>query len=411
MSAVAIVALVVAAGGVGLAAGWLLARKRDRKLRSVTAAVSRISAGETGVRVAPMGGTEIAALAEALNRMSADLEARLEQLGRDRQEREAILSAMEEGVILIDATGDVAYANPSAERILGAAPRSVRGLSPTGLRGLVEDVKGDGLPREREFETGVPARVLSASAVPLEAIGDVMLVVRDVTAARRVEAMRRDFVTDASHELKTPAAAIRAAAETVERAVEEDPAAAVKFATQLRRDAVRLSRIVSDLLDLSRLESEHPDLEPVRLDRVVADEMKRMKAQAVESGVALRWDGDPVTVSGSTKDLALLARNLLENAVRYTPKGGRVSVEVRGDNGTATFSVADTGIGIPSRDLPRIFERFYRVDRARSRDTGGTGLGLSIARHVVERHGGQIEAQSELGQGSRFVVTLPSGEG
>jgi two-component system phosphate regulon sensor histidine kinase PhoR len=356
-----------------------------------------------------MGGPELAALAEALNRMSADLEARMEQLGRDRHEREAILSAMEEGVVLIDTSGDVAYANPSAERILEHLPQSVRELSPPTLRGLAEEVRADGLPRERETETGVPARVISASAVPLEALGDVMLVVRDVTAQRRVEAMRRDFVTDASHELKTPAASIRAAAETVERAVGEDPAAAARFAAQLRRDAVRLSRIVSDLLDLSRLESEHPDLEPVRLDRVVADELKRLRPQAMESGVALRWEGSAVTVPGSTKDLALLARNLLENAVRYTPRGGRVSVEVRGGNGQATFRVQDTGIGIPSRDLPRIFERFYRVDRARSRETGGTGLGLSIARHVVERHGGRIEAESELGRGSTFRVTLPAG--
>jgi two-component system sensor histidine kinase SenX3 len=303
----------------------------------------------------------------------------------------------------------VAYTNPAAERILEHLPRSVRELSPPALRSLAEDVRADGLPREREIETGVPARILGASAVPLEALGDVMLVVRDVTAQRRVEAMRRDFVTDASHELKTPAASIRAAAETVERAVGEDPAAAARFAAQLRRDAVRLSRIVSDLLDLSRLESEHPDLEPVRLDRVVADELKRLRPQAMESGVALRWDGTAVTVPGSTKDLALLARNLLENAVRYTPRGGRVSVEVRGENGRATFRVEDTGIGIPSRDLPRIFERFYRVDRARSRETGGTGLGLSIARHVVERHGGRIEAQSELGRGSTFRVTLPAG--
>lgn len=408
MSELAIVVIAVIAAGVGLAAGWLLAR-RSLPLGSVTDAVSRISAGERGVRIAPMKGSEIAVLADALNRMSADLEARLEQLGRDRQERDAILSAMEEGVILIGAGGDVAYANPSAERILERAPRSVRELSPATLRNLVEEVRADGLPREREAETGVPARVLNASAIPLEALGDVMLVVRDVTAARRIEAMRRDFVTDASHELKTPAAAIRAAAETVERAVTEDPKAAAKFATQLRRDAVRLSRIVSDLLDLSRLESEHPELEPVRLDRVVAEELKRLRAQAAESGVALRWDGAPVTVSGSTKDLALLARNLLENAVRYTPRGGRVSVEVRADNGHATLSVEDTGIGIPSRDLPRIFERFYRVDRARSRETGGTGLGLSIARHVVERHGGNIDADSELGRGSTFTVRLPAG--
>ena len=402
----AVVALVAAA--LGMAAGWVLAGRR-RPLKPVTDAVSRISAGERGVRIAPMRGVEIAALAEALNRMSADLEARLEELGRDRQERDAILSAMEEGVLLIDATGKVAYTNPSAERILERVPRSARELSPATLRSLVEEVRSDGLPREREVEAGVPARVLNASAVPLEALGDVMLVIRDVTAERRIEAMRRDFVTDASHELKTPAAAIRAAAETVERAVTEDPAAAPRFAAQLRRDAVRLSRIVSDLLDLSRLESEHPELEPVRLDRVVADELERLRTQAAESGVTLRWEAAPVTVPGSTKDLALLARNLLENAVRYTPRGGRVSVEVRADNGNATLSVQDTGIGIPSRDLPRIFERFYRVDRARSRDTGGTGLGLSIARHVVERHGGRIEAESELGRGSTFRVELPAG--
>jgi two-component system, OmpR family, phosphate regulon sensor histidine kinase PhoR len=401
---VALVALLA-----GAVTGWLLARRGGR-LKPVTEAVTRISAGERGVRIAPMGGAETAALAEALNRMSSDLEARLEQLGKDRQERDAILSAMEEGVILIDPGGDVAYANPSAERILERVPRSVRELAPTGLRSLAEEVRGDGLAREREVETGVPARVLSASAVPLESLGDVMLVVRDVTAARRVEAMRRDFVTDASHELKTPAASIRAAAETVERAVGDDPEAAVRFATQLRRDAERLSRIVSDLLDLSRLESEHPDLEPVRLDRVVAEELKRLQPQAVESGVALRWEGEPVTVPGSTKDLALLARNLLENAVRYTPRGGRVTVGVDAGNGHAVLRIVDTGIGIPSRDLPRIFERFYRVDRARSRDTGGTGLGLSIARHVVERHGGRIEAESELGRGSTFKVTLPAGE-
>ncbi len=408
MNTLEITGVALLAAMIGIACGWLFARRR-RPLRPVTDAVERISAGEQGVRVPPMAGTDVAALGQALNRMSADLEERLEQLGRDRQERDAILSAMEEGVVLFDADGNVAYANPSAERILDRIPRSVRELSPAALRTLCEEVRADGLPREREIETDVPARTLKASAIPLEVLGDVMLVVRDVTAERRVESMRRDFVADASHELKTPAAAIRAAAETVERAVEEDPPAAVRFAVQLRRDAVRLSRIVSDLLDLSRLETERPELEPVRLDRVVAEELKRVRVQATDSGVALRWEGSPVTVPGSVKDLALLARNLLENAVRYTPRGGRVSIEVAGENVHATLSVQDTGMGIPSRDLPRIFERFYRVDRARSRETGGTGLGLSIARHVVERHGGQISAESELGRGSTFTVTLPSG--
>ena len=394
---------------VGVAAVWLVARGLTRPLRTMTGSVERISRGELATPVPLAGTSELALLGETLNRMSDELQARLEQLGRDRQERDEILSAMEEGVILLDEAGEVAYANPSAERILERTPRNLRELSPAPLRSLAEEVRGDGRPREREIETGVPARVMRASAVPLESLGDVMLVVRDVTAERRVEAMRRDFVTDASHELKTPAASIRAAAETVERAVGDDPEAATRFAAQLRRDAVRLSRIVSDLLDLSRLESEHPELEPVRFDRLVAHELDRLRPQAAESGVALDWNSAPVTIPGSTKDLGLLARNLLENAVRYTPRGGRVSVEVRGDNGRATLSVRDTGIGIPSRDLPRIFERFFRVDRARSRETGGTGLGLSIARHVVERHGGEIEADSELGRGSTFRVTLPAG--
>jgi signal transduction histidine kinase len=231
------------------------------------------------------------------------------------------------------------------------------------------------------------------------------MVLRDVTAARRVEAMRRDFVADASHELKTPAAAIQAAAETVEGAVADDPESAARFAGQVRRDAARLAGIVSDLLDLSRLEVERPAPDPVRLDEVVGEEIERLRSTA--DGVRIESAVDPVTVRGTRDDLALLVRNLLDNAVRYSPEEGRVRVRLSKRHGRAVLEVEDTGIGIPGRDLPRIFERFYRVDRARSRETGGTGLGLSIARHVAERHGGGIEAESELGRGSTFRVTLP----
>lgn len=406
-----IVAGTALAALVGVVAVWLVARGLTRPLRRLTESVERISSGDLASPIPSDGTSELALLAHTLDRMSRELESRLDELGRDRQRMDEILSAMDEGVMLIDGEGAIGYANEASARLLGSSADSVRMLAPPALRALIGESRNGNVIRSDEIETGLPTRTLHASAVPLESPGDVMLVVRDVTAERRVEAMRRDFVTDASHELKTPAAAIRAAAETVESAIEEDPAAAARFAQQLRRDAVRLSRIVSDLLDLSRVESERPKLQPVRLDRVVQEELDRLRAQATESGVALRWEGTPVTVSGSSNDLALLARNLLENAVRYTPHGGEVSVEVRGGNGHATLEVADTGIGIPSRDLPRIFERFYRVDRARSRETGGTGLGLSIARHVVERHGGRIEADSELGRGSTFLVTLPAGAG
>jgi signal transduction histidine kinase len=219
--------------------------------------------------------------------------------------------------------------------------------------------------------------------------------------------MRRDFVADASHELKTPAASIQAAAETLERALEDDPAAAARFAGQLRHEAERLSRIVSDLLDLSRLESDRPRFRPVRLDELAREEAGRIDGQARLAGVEVQVDASPATVEGSPKDLTLLVGNLLENAIRYTPRGGTVRLDVGTEDGGAVLTVADTGIGIPTRDLPRVFERFYRVDRGRSRATGGTGLGLSIARHVAELHGGRVEAHSELGRGSTFRLVLP----
>jgi two-component system phosphate regulon sensor histidine kinase PhoR len=399
---------VAAAALVGVGAVWLVGRSLTRPVREMTARVSRMAGGDLGVRVPPDGTAELDVLGATLNRMADDLERRIEEIGRDRQQRDAVLSAMEEGVLLVRSDDALGYANPAAARLLGGVPRTLRTLTPPAVRGLVEETRSDGRARGREVETGFPTRILQASTVALRDPGEVLVVLRDVTAPRRVEAMRRDFVADASHELKTPAAAIQAAAETVERAVGEDPESAARFATQLRRDATRLSRIVSDLLDLSRLEAERPDLAPVRLDRVVADEADRLTSGAAGSGVRIEPAVEPVTVRGARSDLALLVRNLLDNAVRYSPEGGRVDVRLAERDGRAILEVEDTGIGIPTRDLPRIFERFYRVDRARSRETGGTGLGLSIARHIAERHGGRIEVESELGRGTTFRVTLPT---
>src|SRR5918996_959077 len=247
-----------------------------------------------------------------------------------------------------------------ASRLLGRLPGSLRGLTPPEVRTLVEETRADGRARDREIETGYPPRVLRVSTVALRQPGEVLVVVRDVSGARRVEAMRRDFVADASHELKTPAASIQAAAETVERAVADDPVSAARFAARLRRDAIRLSRIVSDLLDLSRLETERPALEPVRLDHVVSEEIERLRATA--DGVRIEAAVRPITVRGVRADLGLL----LDNAVRYSPGGGPVRVRLEEQNGRAVLEVEDVGIGIPRRDLPRIFERFYRGDRARS---------------------------------------------
>jgi len=371
-------ALIVAA----FVLGWLGAARRERG-RAAGAAAAQ------------------AALAQQLNE-------RIDRLEEDRQRMDLVLSSMLEGVVLFDATGQVTYANSATEGHLGTVPRSVEGLLPLGMRSAVEHAAAERTPASSEAEVGA-SRWLRGSAVPVHADGSVLLVVRDVTEARRLEAVRRDFVANASHELKTPAATIQAAAETIRRASTDDPSVVPRFAAQLEGEAIRLSRIVGDLLDLSRLESGSELEDVVALDAVLRDEGERFEEPAAEAGVHLTITANgPTRVHGSARDLALLVRNLVDNAIRYTSAGGSVDVALAADAGEAVLTVSDTGVGIPTRDLPRVFERFYRVDRARSRETGGTGLGLSIVRHVVENHGGRVSVDSELGRGTRFEVRLPA---
>lgn len=389
---------------------------------SLLAAALRIVEGAAAGALASLGAVLVlgGALAQGLARRRTErslgraaertLEERERALSAAEEERRAldeILAAMEEGVVLIEA-GEVRFANPASTRLVGATSPGTLAAPP--LRRLVAEAETSGRPGEGDLRVGLPERVVRASAVPVGA-ERVLVVLRDVTEPRRVEAIRRDFVADASHELKTPVASIRAAAETLGRAMSEDPEAAARFLVRLERETTRLSRIVSDLLDLSRLEAEEPRLEPLRLDAVAREEAERFRDRTREAGVAMETDLRAARVRADRKDLGLLVGNLLDNAIRYTGAGGRVRVEVGERGGEAVLVVSDNGLGIPSRDLPRIFERFYRVDRARSRETGGTGLGLSIARHVVERHGGRVEVQSELGRGSTFTVRLPIAAG
>ena len=326
--------------------------------------------------------------------------------------RDTVLSAMSEAVLLFDPDGRLAYANPAARTILGRRFDTATEVSPRPLREAILEVHGGdgggGRPdvATRQFETA--DAVVEATALPAEPPGTVVVVLRDVTRARSVERLRRDFVTNASHELKTPVASILALSDTLRTAAGDDPEAVARFLSRLEQEAERLAALVGDLLELSRLEAAQPEPAEVRLDRVVHDEAERLRSRAEGAGLRLRVEAArPVLVWGSAADLALLVHNLLDNAVRYTGEGGEVRVSVGRMDGAAELTVDDTGMGIPSRDLDRIFERFYRVDAARSRETGGTGLGLSIVRHVAEAHGGSVHVRSVLGAGSTFVIRLP----
>jgi signal transduction histidine kinase len=342
--------------------------------------------------------------------LSAEAIGREQQLDalEDRKVRDLTLSTMHEGVLLIDSDARVAFANDAIRRHLPSSPATLDAILPFSLRTAIEDGRGRREPSSVLVETGVPTRWLRGTITPA-ADGATLVVVRDVTQQRRLESVRRDFVANASHELKTPAATIQAAAETLRRAAEDDPAAVPHFAQQLEREAVRLSRIVADLLDLSRLESGSSLDDLVSLGAAAREEGQRLEEAADTAGVALEIEASAERpLRGSQQDLALLVRNLVDNAIRYSHEGGRVRVEIDADDSEVTLRVRDTGIGIPSKDIPRVFERFYRVDRARSRDTGGTGLGLAIVKHVVENHGGTIEVDSELGRGTTFTIRFPA---
>ena len=375
--------------------------------------VAGIAAGAVAVGAATAGASARRRLART-RAQTLTAQTSLQAIERtsteERRIRDTILSSMREGVLLVDRDGRCVFANDALITHLGGSPASLDDLFPTEIRHAARRAGYTGAANAVEVETGVPSRWLRASSQPIDDGGSVLLVVRDVTEARRLDAVRRDFVANASHELKTPAASIRAAAETLLNGALEDPPAAHRFTEQLQRDAMRLSRIVSDLLDLSRLEGGSDLAERVRMDVIAGDEVERLRDRAKEAGVVieLHTDGVP-SVPGSGRDLVLLVRNLIDNAVRYTPSGGRVDVSVSAEGGQVVLQVADTGMGIPQRDLSRVFERFYRVDRARSRETGGTGLGLAIVRHVAENHGGEVTVRSELSAGSTFVVRLPVG--
>ncbi|HEX2148570.1 MAG TPA: ATP-binding protein, partial [Actinomycetota bacterium] len=355
--------------------------------------LARIARGHSD-RVTASGPRETVTLSEAVNRMAEDLAGVIDELRSETGLREQILASMREGVVLADSYGEVIYANQAAHDMFGRSPRD---LLPAQLEEPGEHEHTIHHPRRREMRS---------TSVRLED-GRTLVVIQDETERKRVESIRRDFVANASHELKTPVAGIMVTAETVERAIDDDVVHARRFAANLVREARRLSALVQDLLDLARLERGQGEQAGVNLARVVEGEVAALSDRIQQKGLALHLETDEsIEVLGVQEDLALMVRNLLENALVYTAEGS-ITVSMSDTGEAFELRVSDTGAGIPTADLERIFERFYRVDKARSRDTGGTGLGLAIVRHVAESHGGVVDVTSELGTGSTFTVRLP----
>lgn len=358
----------------------------------------------------PTGIEEVDRLSDSLREAGRHFRETEDALRRERALLEVVLEALPGGVLLVEANDQVAYSNSACGQMLGTVGDPSGRLALRQIRRLVERARGSDQFYEEILHRGYPERTLAVRAFTIDTERRVLVIVLDLTESRRVATMRRDFVTDASHELKTPVASVLASVEALQIALEKDPASSRMFADQILSSALRLSSLISDLLDLSRLESQDPTPGDFDLEEVVISEVKPFVTSARRKDIAFSVRTTPAAVRGSSAELGLAIRNLCDNALRYTEEGGRIAVTLARRNGEAALTVTDTGVGIPGRDLGRIFERFYRVDVARSRRTGGTGLGLAIVKHVAERHGGRVMVESLLGEGSTFVLRIPLAE-
>ncbi|MCC7136861.1 MAG: PAS domain-containing protein [Planctomycetes bacterium] len=399
-------------------AGLLLA-PTAAGVRAVARALASLQGGDLAARVPVRGPDFLRGLSSAFNATADRLQADVDRVRTEGARLQAVLDDMTEGVLSIDREERVGFVNRSGRALLRVPDgEAVEGrplhhfVRDPRLLALVRDaLRGQDPAEEDLVQDGPPRRLLRVHAAPVEggARGAILLL-GDVSTLRRLERMRTDFVANVSHELRTPLAAIAGAAETLAEGGLADAEAAPRFVGTIARHADRLRALVDDLLTLSRLESAPETIERVPVDfaLVVRQSCEAVAGRARDGQLALEVHADgPVRVLGDPEALRRLVDNLVVNAVTYTPAGGWVRVGLAVDAGRAVLTVADSGIGIAPEHLERIFERFYRVDKARSRAKGGTGLGLAIVKHSVNLHGGAIDVVSRPGAGSTFTVSVP----
>jgi two-component system phosphate regulon sensor histidine kinase PhoR len=418
-----------AAAGTAVAAlvlAFWTARRITRPLQELTASAERIASGGYGHKVYAAGPDEIGTLARSFNRMSGRLASQFAELEEDRQKLRMILSNMVEGVVALDAEQRVLFANERAAQLFGVQPALITGrkfwevVRRRSLQDVVQRALSGTESQQEELNWNGPrtqSLTVYAAPMPGSPPRGVVLVLHDTSELRRLERVRQEFVANVSHELKTPLSVIKACVETLLDGAVEDPQHRGSFLEQIAEQADRLHALILDILSLARIESGAEDLESqtVPLAPLVAACVERHHARAKAKNQLLEAIPPPAT-PGTNGDLAAWADeeainqildNLIDNALKYTPPGGRIGVRWQAEDGQVCLEVEDTGIGIPEQDLPRIFERFYRVDKARARELGGTGLGLAIVKHLVQAMHGSIQATSRLGRGTTFRIRLP----
>lgn len=407
------------AGALGLFGALVLsfaiARYTLQPIEELRRVVTDIADGKLDTRLRLSAKDELGEIAGSINRVAQQLRNRLDETAAEKKRLEAVLGSMVEGVLVLDAGGHITLANPRLQELLGAW-FDPHGKTPLDLirneaahQALIDAATTEGF-QVLELQVGPRTLLMHATAVPPVGQGGCVAVFHDVSEIRRVDQIRRDFLANASHELRTPLTSIRGYAATLLEG-EPSPEQRQKFLEVISRNAERLSNLIDDLLELSQIEGRREPLHAseVEIEHVVRTLLDDLAPRLAQRGITAAVDSDgPTRVWADRRAVEQILTNLIDNALKYSDEGGRIDVTLLRSGGGIQACVADEGIGIPEDEIDRVFERFYRVDKARSRALGGTGLGLAIVKHLVQASNGTIRVESSVGEGSRFTFWLPS---
>jgi two-component system phosphate regulon sensor histidine kinase PhoR len=396
-------------------AAWIIARITTRPIRKLTIASERIASGELEQKITIETKDEVGELAQAFNEMSLKLKEMVETISGERARLATILDNMADGVIMTDSEGNILLANNAAAKLF-----NIKNTTEKPLIEVVRDHEMDEVlklclqtakTQSVQYESGTSKRYIRAIAIPIShgEMSGVLLLFQDLTELRNLQTTRRELIGNISHEFRTPLAGIKAMVETLRDGAVDDQEAARDFLARIDDEVERLTQIVVELTELSRIETGEAELrlESVDLNLLVEEVITQLSPQIERQQLTAEKniDANLPSVQADKRRIRQTIVNLIHNAIKFTNTGGKIMVTTRIHNGSVTVDISDTGIGIAKRDLPHVFERFYKGDRDRS--GGGTGMGLAIAKHVIEAHGGSIWVQSEEGKGSTFSFSLP----
>ena len=409
---VSIITATVVAALLVILAAWVIARITTRPIRRLTAASKGIASGELGQKIPIEARDEVGELTRAFNEMSAKTKELVEAISEDRSRLATILDNMTDGIIMIDSGGDVSLANRAAEKLFNIKEDwnkpLIEAVRDHEVDELIKLCLRTAKTQAVHYESGISKRYLRAISIPI-VHGSVLLLFQDLTELRNLQTTRRELIGNISHEFRTPLAGIKAMVETLADGAIDDKEASRDFLTRIDSEVDRLTQLVAELTELSRIETGRAELkkEPMDLNELIDEVVAQLNPQAQRQrlSIAREFAADLPSVAADRDRVRQVITNLVHNAIKFTQPGGNITITTRTLEGSVIVDMTDTGIGIPREDLARIFERFYKGDRARAGE--GTGMGLAIAKHIVEGHGGTIWVESEEGKGSTFGFSLP----